>query len=115
MLGLGRGVVASLFVLVSLAVPVSAAPAPATRVISGRVLWTKARWSGYRNVILTESTLLAKNGEKVELVQLGGEVDDVGMYVTHAPPLLQPGDQVELEISTPVANVEGQGPSQVLE
>ncbi len=85
------------------------------RVVEGRVLSARARWNKNHTTILTESTVLVDTGEELRLVQWGGHVGEFGLRVSHAPPLLQPGDEVRVELRTALAP-DGRarsGPSQI--
>lgn len=63
-----------------------------TITVTGEIAKTESRWAG--SAILTESTLRAESGEEVDVVQLGGEVGDIGMRVSHMPPVLEPGHEI---------------------
>lgn len=61
--------------------------------MSGEVARAESRWAG--SAIVTESTIRSPSGQEVDVVQLGGEVDNVGMRVSHMPPVLEPGHEVQ--------------------
>jgi hypothetical protein len=68
----------------------------ATTTVTGVVTRARSRWAG--SSIITESTIRTAAGAEVEVVQLGGAVGDVGMWVSHMPPVLAEGYEVHAEI-----------------
>jgi hypothetical protein len=81
--------------------PSAAAPSAADDEvrIAGEVVRSQARLVRGGGDIATESVVRTAEGE-VTVRQLGGTVDGVAMLLSHAPPLLAVGDQVELRAAT---------------
>jgi hypothetical protein len=68
----------------------------ATTTVTGVVKRARSRWAG--GSIITESTIRTAAGDEVEVVQLGGVVGDLGMWVSHMPPVLEEGVEIHAEI-----------------
>ena len=80
-------------IAIALVVCATAAHAAPARII-GTVESSQSRDAG--DVIVTESVLRGPDGTPVRVIQLGGVVDGVGMWVSHQPSVLAVGDHVEL-------------------
>lgn len=72
--------------------------APAAHAAPARLIGTvetsQSRDAG--DVIVTESLVRRSDGTSARVIQLGGVVDGVGLWVSHQPPVLEVGDHVEL-------------------
>jgi hypothetical protein len=86
--------------------------------VTGHVLSAKARWSQYKNAIITESVVLAEDGQEFDLWQAGGLADGIGMWQSHSAPVLRVGDRVTVEVRNPPASVlnsaSGRTPMQIM-
>jgi hypothetical protein len=67
--------------------------------VEGLVLSSQARWTGYRNAIITESMVLLPDGREIKVWQSGGRVKGISMWQSHAPALLHPGDRVRMQVA----------------
>lgn len=76
--------------------PVGALARDDTVLVRGTVERAESRWSG--SAIITESTIRTDTGDEVDVVQLGGSVGDVGMRVSHSPPVLDSGWEVQASL-----------------
>ncbi len=65
--------------------------------LHGQVVKQSARWGYNGSIIVTESTIELANGTLVVAHQLGGQVGEIGMRVSHSPALLPLGAWVEID------------------
>ena len=80
-----RGLIGAVVALAGLqSVPVSASENRA-QIVEGVVVDSRSRWGYGGDLIVTETTVETRTGERVVLHQLGGQVGDVATVVTHAP------------------------------
>lgn len=70
-----------------------------TAQLDGRVLSSRARWSGGQ--IVTDSVVRGDDGRDVTVTQMGGTVDGIGTVQIPGQPLLAPGDQASLQVLAP--------------
>ena len=68
------------------------------RLWEGDVLTTESFWTPDGRTIVTESTLVDAQGQRVTVRQVGGTVGEVGMVALHTAPILSPGDYVAVEL-----------------
>ena len=73
--------------------------AAAVQTVRGRVTTSFARWTKNRTAIVTESVIETDDGKTMEVFQIGGKAEGLGMWQSHSPPLIEEGEHVQLEVS----------------
>jgi hypothetical protein len=65
--------------------------------VVGEVVDSRSRWSTDGSWIVTTSVIEAEDGP-IEVVQAGGSVDGIGMWVSHSPQVPRPGAVVSADL-----------------
>jgi hypothetical protein len=68
-------------------------------IVTGQVETTHARWTSDGDLIVTEARVRTADGSVATVMQLGGSVDGIGMWLSHVPEVVAAGDRVELSVT----------------
>ena len=73
-----------------------AAAAPTEPELRGWVTAATSRWDARGDVIVTDVVIDTADGRRLTVIEPGGSVDGIGMWISHRDPTLRPGDEVVL-------------------